>query len=104
MKLDIIILKQKKYLERHYYSRNIIKRILWKLLGKNTFDNIIYDCADVFYTIEKPELVYKELWEKFYKQLKSSTYPNIGEASTVLLCFIRAKYKVMEKERIKKGD
>jgi len=37
------------YFIRHYKSKNIWRRFLWKLIGYRTFQNIVYDVADVFF-------------------------------------------------------
>jgi hypothetical protein len=49
-------------------------------------------------TEEKPESIYKKMWERFYSELESINYKNISEGSKGLLCLIRAKYNVIEKE------
>jgi hypothetical protein len=60
--IDKKIEKQKNYFDRHYNSKNILKRFVWRLLSYKTFYNIIYDVYDVAYNdgkndqgkIEKP--------------------------------------------------
>ena len=49
-KIDKIILKHKTYLNRHYISKNILKRLLLFFLGYKTFYNILYDSIDIGYS------------------------------------------------------
>ena len=48
--IDNIITKHKNYIFRHYNSKSLIKRLLWRIMGFETFYSIVYDVADIAFT------------------------------------------------------